>query len=211
MQLWTATCKSSETRGNTFIEEKGRLGGAVIKKKSFGGNWEFEVWWPFLSCIVARQGGGGSSSASWPWVVFLPLGTHSTPLPVGLGSALVSRAVCERAPRCGPSAPLPWVSLCVFTVEVVIFVEYFAHFYEGVTQQPERSWSHHPHCAHALGGLQQSSALQCPLRAAATAGPGTAAAGSIPRRQMGSSLDWETGVQTRFVSSVLMSWSSVRF
>ena len=43
MQLWTATCKSSETRGNTFIEEKGRLGGAVIKKKSFGGNWELRV------------------------------------------------------------------------------------------------------------------------------------------------------------------------
>lgn len=113
-------------------------------------------------------------------MVFLPLGTHGTPLPVRLGSALVSRAVCERAPRCGPSAPLPWVSLCIFTVEVVIFVEYFTHFYEGVTQQPERSWSHHPHCAHALGGLQQSSALQCPLRAAATAGPGTAAAGLHP-------------------------------
>ena len=88
-------------------------------------------------------------------MVFLPLGTHGTPLPVRLGSALVSRAVCERAPRCGPSAPLPWVSLCIFTVEVVIFVEYFTHFYEGVTQQPERSWSHHPHCAHALGGLHQ--------------------------------------------------------
>ena len=64
MQLWTATCKYSATRGNTFIEEKGRLGGAVINKKPFGGNWEFEVWWPFLRCIVAARG---------RWVFLLPV------------------------------------------------------------------------------------------------------------------------------------------
>lgn len=78
------------------------------------------------------------------------------------------------------SAPFPWVSLCIFTGEVAILVEYFTHFCEGVTRQPERPWSHRPHGARALGGLQQSSALQCPLRAAAMAGPGTAAAGLSP-------------------------------
>ena len=81
------------------------------------------------------------------------------------------------------SAPFPWVSLCIFTGEVAILVEYFTHFCEGVTRQPERPWSHRPHGARALGGLQQSSALQCPLRAAAMAGPGTAAAGLSPARR----------------------------
>jgi len=32
-----------QRRGNCFIEEKGKLGGAVVNKKSIGGNWEVEV------------------------------------------------------------------------------------------------------------------------------------------------------------------------
>ena len=31
-------------RRNSFTEEKGKLGGAVLNKKSIGGNWEFEVY-----------------------------------------------------------------------------------------------------------------------------------------------------------------------
>lgn len=30
-------------KGSSLIEEKGKLGQAVINKKSIGGNWEFEV------------------------------------------------------------------------------------------------------------------------------------------------------------------------
>ena len=30
-------------KGDSFIEEKGKLGGAVKNKKSIGGNWDFEV------------------------------------------------------------------------------------------------------------------------------------------------------------------------
>lgn len=36
---------SSENKGEelSFIEEKEELGGAVLNKESFGGNWELEV------------------------------------------------------------------------------------------------------------------------------------------------------------------------
>lgn len=30
------------------MEEKGKLGGTVINKKSIGGNWEFKVQWLFI-------------------------------------------------------------------------------------------------------------------------------------------------------------------
>ena len=29
--------------GHSFLEEKGKLGGAVLNKQSIGGNWEFKV------------------------------------------------------------------------------------------------------------------------------------------------------------------------
>ena len=32
-----------QRRGNSFIEEKGKLGEAVANKKAIGGNWELEV------------------------------------------------------------------------------------------------------------------------------------------------------------------------
>lgn len=43
-----------QRKGNSFIEERGKLGGAVIekKKKSIGRNWEFEVWWLFTGSVV---------------------------------------------------------------------------------------------------------------------------------------------------------------
>lgn len=45
MQLWRTTNDRlvKQRRGNSFIEEKGKLGGAVVNKKSIGGNWEVEV------------------------------------------------------------------------------------------------------------------------------------------------------------------------
>lgn len=36
--------KSGEhSKGNSFLQEKGELGGAVVNKKSTGVNWEFKV------------------------------------------------------------------------------------------------------------------------------------------------------------------------
>ena len=37
-----------QRRGNSFIEEKGKLGAAVVNKKSIGGNWEFKALCLFI-------------------------------------------------------------------------------------------------------------------------------------------------------------------
>ena len=152
MQLWTATCKSSETRGNTFLEEKGRLGGAVINKKSFGGNWEFEAWCPFLSCIVARQGGGGSSFCWWPWVVFFLWGHTARLFLVGwdlhgcLALCVWELPAVASQPRFlgFPCVFSQWklYSSCVSLISMKVW-----------RSRPERSWLHHPHGAHALRAL----------------------------------------------------------
>ena len=39
-----------QRRGNSFIEEKGKLGEAVVNKKAIGGNWELEIL--LFSCQV---------------------------------------------------------------------------------------------------------------------------------------------------------------
>ena len=38
MQVWV-----KQGRENSFIEEDGKLGEAVVNKRPIGGNWEFEV------------------------------------------------------------------------------------------------------------------------------------------------------------------------
>lgn len=39
----TSAGRKTFYKGSSLIEEKGKLGEAVINKKSIGGNWEFEV------------------------------------------------------------------------------------------------------------------------------------------------------------------------
>ena len=213
MQLWAAKCKSSKTRGNTSIEEKGRLGGAVIKKKSFGGNWEFEVWWRFLSCIVARQGGGGSSFCRWggrEWCFFL---WGHTVLLFLLGWDLhwcLELCVRERPavapqPHClgFPCVFSQWKLSSLSSISLISMKVWHSSL-SGlglIIHTVPMHWvvSSRAVPSNVLYVLLPRQVLEPQPQA------------SIPRRQMGSSLDWETGVQTRFVCSVLMSWSSVRF
>ena len=44
--------KLGEQRTGTVIEEKGKLGGAVINKESIEGNWEIRVQWFFIVQVV---------------------------------------------------------------------------------------------------------------------------------------------------------------